>query len=688
MTYNTYSDLGPTADTGVSAGDIQVIPHNPRHPDRDPVWPLKYPELIRPTNDQMSQVTVSDESWLLSDINTSSNNSLYLHHQPTFQSTITVSDGVLDDALTDYENGVVYFSVLPTGDFTVGYIANPDKYYGEYLETIHDLLMKITQILGAGTDAGIANAQLFVNELPAELAAKLPNAIVFSAIDRDITLASSTDPGAPGGTKHIFTLGNYEDEFDFHVPVLRVSGIVEAGNSGETTSPSVTDLQVTDFIQTGDVYVNQTLKLAVYGDAVVHGDLYTQGTHYTVNGSTTLNKSTTHGDTFLGDSTDDTAYVAGDLDVTGGITAYGVTKDHRFDRSIVFTDGSLRGVTGHVSTVDTLDPSLIEHVRKYYAGDYKRNTVNEAPRYYEIFGLSVDTVVAANQLKDSTISSIWTGNVNDSTGWYYYKKYAYDNGWYVGIHSGPDAGERIPIAGFDTTTKIWTLTRNLPSGAAASGTTFRIYHEGRQQLDFGRSGNNVILYATTAYPTVCNRDGVIKILTQNAQVAMPAVAGWYYIFMNMATAAGSAEESQPTLFYSANPNPSDRAVLLGQAYTNGASVTVGRRIVPNQHFDSGWMRFISGSAAYNRTWSSNWTWAGMYHTHQYDGNPAGRVSLLLAADDGTNKGPTYGQIYQAYPEDQGVRIRVGSGGIYVDMSAAPSTYHGLSLPFWMRVVMR
>lgn len=687
MTYDTFSTLGPTADTGVDTGSIQVIPHNPLHPNRLPVWPEKYPELIRPTNDKMGQVTVSDETWTLSDVDQTNSNRLYLHHQPMFGSTITVSDGVLNSALTDYENGIVYFSTLPTGSFTVSYLANPDKYYGEYLESIHDLLMKITQVLGAGTDEGIRNAQLFVNALPARLKDKLPNAISFQAIDRNIVLASSTDPGAPGGTKHTFTIGNYQDTVAMHVPVCAVSGIGSFGESGGTSSPDVTTGAVQDFINTGLPYVNQTLRLAVYGDAVVHGSMHVLGELTSVQGTRVINTTTYQQDAQLGTSTVDKAYVAGDLDVTGGITALGVTKDHRFDRSIVFTDGTLRGLN-EVCLIDTLDPSLVEKVRKYWAQSHARNCVIEGRRTFHR-KWNVRGVLAANQIQDGNLAAGHALRNDIPTGTHYYGKYSDGEEWYCAMISGADAGVIIPVADYDTSTQVWTLTRNLPSGPAAVGDAFYIFHKGNATGNYiePAGGTTINIIGHPTFPLVAERLGVIKMLTSTVQLTLPA-SGDYYVMMSTATATGAAEETAPTFFYSAYANPSDQAVPIGHVRTSGSAIVWAQCYMPEQKFDSLWMRWTVAGTGYDQTWGSTRTYPSQWIGTSPNIAARRPVSILLAPQHATQTGPDLTQVEVTTPEEDGIRVQVPRTGIVIDTSNAGALpFYGISDPLWMRVIV-
>ena len=151
MAYTTHSDSSPENNTSyINTGLVSLVPINPYNPSATAInWPANYDLFVNKTNDQQVSVSVSDETHAVSEI---ADSGLYLNHKPRRGTTINATAGaVIDSSLTDYNHGVIYFSTLPTSEFTVTYLADPDKYYGEYLTQIQDVLHKLEIWAGAGS---------------------------------------------------------------------------------------------------------------------------------------------------------------------------------------------------------------------------------------------------------------------------------------------------------------------------------------------------------------------------------------------------------------------------------------------------------------------------------------------------------------------------------------------------------
>jgi hypothetical protein len=714
MSYQTVSTFALSNLSGITSSLIKRIEHNPFHPLATTVYfPDQYDELVSPTNDQMSPVLVEDETYAVSDILTG-DSSLYLQHKPRFGTSIDVSSGTL--GLKDYEHGIVYFTSLPTGDFTVQYLAESDKYYGEHLQVIQDILHKVQWLIGAGTEVseGIKNAELFLDSLPAGLLARMPNAISFRAIDRDIEIRSSTDGASPNGTQHRITLGNGDDDVfvdarrfvvrrsvtsgptPSYVDILLgdetgdfcsvagdldVTGRTVIGTSGSSANTGVPASSVTGFEATGEPYTQGSLKLAVHGDAVVYGDLHVLGQLVTYNIERNIqvnvfedalevgNDSFLKGDVRIGATTDRTLYVGGDTELTGELRIYGAGgKAVHVDTSIEFHDGGLKG-DYQQCTIDDLDPSYMELTRTLMRSEYKSHYHNDALPAYVYQGTTTSSS-ANTELVDTAASSL-TGEYPSGT----YHSAKYDEGDYIAVVNN----QRIPVKSFNPTTKTWTLARAVDGlTTIPSSTSFQIYHSrGHGNFIQAGVGLSVSIKGSEVFPFVGNARGIVKYRESDYTLAVPANST-VYIFMSTLVGVNGIDEDAPTFSYSTSNVEDDRSVLIGKVVTNGSAPTSIVCYDVNGQYDTGWVKFDAAA-------TGNVQQAGNDYTiSAYLGNTKRRtrttVRGMIAANTGSMPDLTQlgvlafdSSTYVKTLGDQSIVIKTSSGAL-----------QGISLPYWLR----
>jgi hypothetical protein len=672
-----------------------------------------YDELVSPTNDQMSPVLVEDEDHALTDILTG-DQSLYLYHKPKFGTSISTSSGTL--GLLDYQHGIVYFNSLPTGDFTVQYLADPDKYYGEHIGNLQDLLHKVQWLIGAGTtvNEGIKNAEFFLDSLPADIVARMPNAISLRAIDRDIEIRSTTDSGAPSGTSHRITLGNGEDEvfIDAERVVLHrsvvggptpsylsvrvgdetgdfcsvagnldVTGEVIIGTRGTSANPGISPSAVTSFQDTGQPYTGDYLRLAVHGDTVVFGNLHVLGQTLTYNVTQNIqvnvfeeslevgHNAYVRGNTRLGANTESTTYVAGDLDVTGEVTLYGAGGAAiNVDTSIVFHDGSLKGPYQQC-LVDGLDPSYMEMSRPLTRESYRTHHVNDALPLYVYEGTTT-SASANNELVDTATSAL-TGAYPSGT----YHAEKYDDGRYVAVVNS----QRIPVQSFNPSTKTWLLSRAITGlSSVASGTTYQIYNmTGSGDFIEAGVGLSVVIQASAVFPFVGNADGVIKKRTANYTLVVPA-SSTVYIFMSTLPGVNGIDQDAPTFFYKTSNVEDDKSVLIGKVVTNGSAPTSIVCYDINGRYDTGWIKF-DGSA------TGNVQLAGSdYTVGAKIGNTKRRLAATVKGYIAANTGdmPDLTQMGALGWDSSAYVKTIGNESVVIKTPSG--TYQSISLPYWLR----
>ena len=193
MAYTTHSDSSPENNTSyINQALVNLVPNNPYHPNATTInWPSNYDLFVNKTNDQQVSVNVSDETHEVSEITADSG--VYLNHKPRRGTSITATAGaVINSGVIDYNHGIVYFNTLPTSEFTVSYLADPDKYYGEYLTQIQDVLHKLEIWAGAGSvmNEGVRTAEVLINSTNSKVDSKLPHNIHIADLGKDITFQS------------------------------------------------------------------------------------------------------------------------------------------------------------------------------------------------------------------------------------------------------------------------------------------------------------------------------------------------------------------------------------------------------------------------------------------------------------------------------------------------------------------
>lgn len=725
MAYQTFSNQAPDNLTGITAALVKVVQHNPKHPNTAVSnYPAEYPKFVSPTNDQMSSILVEDEVHPLADVDTGNQNRCFLHHQPVFGATISVSSGTVNSALTDYEHGIIYFSALPTGQFTVQYQANPDKYYGEFLQAIQDVIHSIVWLLGAGQtlNEGIRNAEVYVDSLPANLQARLPNAIRMNGIPKDIWIRSSTDPVAPGGTKHTITLGNGEDtvvvdakhlltkrsisgsamnmrfgdetgDFASFGGGVDITGTVVMGVRGTSKNPTISSSAVQAFELTGAPYVSGTYELAVHGDAVVHGDLWVLGTTTTLNVTRNIqvnvfeedlevgNNIFVKGSTRFGASTSQKTQFGGTVEITGGLDVYGAgAAPIRIDTPIIFTNGALKG-SFQQTTIDGLDPSYIECVRKYMRSDYRHGWPIDGMRT-PLFEGTITYLTGLDLIADTGVpNSITTAF---PTGTYYAGKFDHGDFTLI-IKTGTNKGERIPIRAFDQSSGQWTLTRELDN-AYAVGDQFAVYSERNSLPNFVQAGVglSVRIQASSVWPLVGWQKGVIKKRGSNYDILSLPANSTVYIFMTVKNGVNGMDEDEPTFFYSLSNVESDESILLAVAVTGPSSVTSVTCYSINAAYDTLWTKFDTAASGNTLAIGADWTISARMGNQKRASLNTDRVEIFVAPD--TAGAPDLTSIKRVDLHSAGFYIKtVGMSSLTV---ATPTAgYLSLSAPYWVRVVL-
>lgn len=712
MSYETNHSSAPSNNTGdLTSSLIRRVEHNPYHHLATTIhYPDGYDEFVTQTNDQMSPVLVEDETYGVSAILTGElyNNSLYLQHKPKFRTPITVSDGVITNG-TDYEHGVVYFSTMPTGEFTVQYLSDPDKYFGEHITVLQASIHKLENLLGAGTTVheGIKNAEFILASKPAALNNRLPHAVSLSTLTGDLSFGSEvgTDPieitlGSGQDTVNVdavefnvysstgdttINLGQLTGDLTNVAGDLTILGHTYAGDPSTTVSPSVSQVTVDNFKLTGTPYTGDTLKLAVHGDAVFFGDAYFFGQVISIDVTREITVSvhesdlavdhtlTVGGDSYFGTSTNSRAYFAGNATLTGGLTVIGAgNASISFDGPIVMTNGSVKGPFQQ-GTVDGLDCSYIERVRKYQRPEFKTGHVNDGVRAV-IYSGTVTSTGAANELIDTGASTMASAL---PAGTFFSGRF--NGGDFVAlITSGPNAGQRVPIWSYNNTAPYkWFLSRSLAT-AATAGTTYQIYHaNGHSNVVQAATGLNVTIKGSTSVPLIANANGIIKVRTTDYTLSLPA-STTSYVFLSTAPGVNGIDQDEPTFYSKTNYIEDEKSVLLAAVTTDGSSVTAITNYDFNASYDSGWVKFDTVASGNVKLAGADWT---------IDAKIGSNVKQINAKFSGL--------IYNgSSPSINGARLPLDST-IYIKQVSADSivvkttgsTYLGYTVPYWLRIIV-
>lgn len=625
MAYTTHSDSSPENNTSyINQALVNLVPNNPYHPNATTInWPSNYDLFVNKTNDQQVSVNVSDETHEVSEITADSG--VYLNHKPRRGTSITATAGaVINSGVIDYNHGIVYFNTLPTSEFTVSYLADPDKYYGEYLTQIQDVLHKLEIWAGAGSvmNEGVRTAEVLINSTNSKVDSKLPHNIHIADLGKDITFQS--DGSDTGG--NTINFGNSYDIVDVNAKEFRVfrgtfddgnnadpirvtisdhtgdvvfmNGLVNLSPTGTTRATGITDAAVSGALfssESGrDGGANDALR--VFGDVFIAGDLYTMGDHNVQNVTVTssFNVFTDNlrvkGDSYLGDASTDNVYISGPATVTGKLTA----KDNiEVSKSILFTN------SGAVSTVDGLDASYIANRHTYMrpgGPEWCGDSVNMCS-----IGITIGTgVVAAGYIGSTTLASASTNQLIDTgvtgadiyTNSLYYSGRFNDGTWTAEITSGPDVGVKVPIVKWDETITGWVLSRALSTNQN-SGVSYTVYSKYLCNPDFvTAAGTNFSIAASTTSPVVADIKGVVKLCNTNTSISFDNSAiGKRYLFASNED-AGVDLESGP-VWYTADHNvPSDRSILVAELNLTGAEVKIDPDTVityrPSSKFDTAW----------------------------------------------------------------------------------------------------
>lgn len=631
MPYSENSSHSPLNAGDITQSSVERVSNNPNNPDNSIHWPTQYDAFITKTNDQMSSVNVT-ETHKLTDIQAGV---LYLQHRPRLNATITIVDPGTAPASTsavisntDYNNGVITLSALPTspttGEFTVSYLADPDKYYGEYLtqlqDGIHELQKWTGLPSGGSADEGIANASYALLSLGGNLAARLPYAKNISALpaSTDLTIASDT------GVSNTITVGNGGDDVKLKSDLVEINDAVNvegsavsevthvygqlrvAEDSGNTLSDTGGANYTAHSTNASSYFGNEDSNdVAVfYGDIQVFGDI-------TTNGSVVANTTTTNtdviaanlnvqGNTVLG------AGIANTTTASGPMTVQGATA---LNSTVTIADNVTLAAG---KTVDGVDLKALSSALEYMrpgGPDWKGDSINithyttDVYRFQstgtETLGVSrtaSGTGAGTNTLSDDTPATLMAAAYptnNDNVAYNSgstYDVYA-DGSWYLKITSGALNGNvyRV-VSGPSTVSNKWTLDRAL-TGGSTSGASYIVYSPYRNIPNhLTGAGTTATLNASASNPVVLTAGGTVFQITSNTNVTVGSTTGTYYIFARK-DSAGSLE------LYSVDGEPfsSPGSVCLGHVYVSGGSITDVKPARPNQKYDSGWVEVGTGT---------------------------------------------------------------------------------------------
>jgi len=687
MAYTTHSDSSPDKNTSyIDTSLNRLVQNNPYHPTAPNIlWPTYYDVFVNKTDDQQVSVSVSDEKHITGDINTADNNALYMNHKPRLGSTVTSTFGTIDTGLTDYNHGIVYFvdGSLPASDFTLTYLADPDKYYGEYISQMQDVLHKLEIWAGAGPGPveggeGVRSAEILVKTRNAKIDNKLPNRIHVQGLTAPITF------GSVGVTSNEITLGNSQDivqinakEFrvyrgtfndsatydpitgtitDHTSDVLNISGLVSMSPTGTSRNTDFSAISVQSGLVSGtDRNSGIWDALRVYGNTYIAGDLFTLGDHTVMN--TTITSETNvfqqnmqvNGNSWFGDASSDKVYVAGDLIVSGKIDQIGNTAedDVTINRDVILDNHN--GTTP--SLVDGLDPSYIANRHKYMrpAGpDWCGDTVNIC----SIGQMAEDGTITGGAIGAATQDST-TGNLvidtsmSDNqiiTGGLHYTGRFDDGTWILDIQSGPSNGEKIPIAAYNYDLTGWQLSRVL-SSVPASGMSYKIYNPYFCNPNFvSVAGSNFQVSPSTTNPVVANIRGIVK-SNVDSDLAIsidPTVDDTKYLLLSNENDESSPFMETDGIWYGSNYGvPSDQSIIVGEAECISSTLDSSTLVTyrPAGKYDSTWK------------WTGILTSLTLYHNLGGDFRAQDyKITIHKAGTDIDGPGTTVSQVIGGTPE--------------------------------------
>jgi len=685
MSYETLTSRSPSFKGDITTSLIDRVENNPFHPLAETTrWPLKYDEFVRKTNEAMGAVMVSDETGSTADILTGQLNAYHLQHIPQYGGTVQVSDGTLDTSLTNYQRGIVYFDTLPSSDtFVFTYMAEPDRYFGEYLTVLQDSIHQLQTFLGAGTEQGegVMNAKLVMGTRSAGIASRLPHSMPLDALDEGLLVQS--DPGGAGKT-HRF--GGAQDSLELRGQRLDVKGdsndidMFFGANSGD------------DAFFAGQVVIT--------GDVTILGDLNVTGARVIQDGTTTVNtevaqlKLIAEYEAILGVSSSAMTYVGGGMDVTGRFRHIGAGNlDAHFDRDIQLRDGAIRGVT-HESKIDGMNPSTVEKLRPYYVNyDWKAASLNAGPRQGILTGVATNTGLDFLDITGG-ITALRSADPHD-----FGNKYQAGD-YFVTFTSFPNSdaevGKSVPVTDMLTGSERIELSRALR--ASPEGASFVVHHRyALPNIISDGGGLSVTINASTAQKIVGNRQGRMKVRESSTSVLSLPDDSTAYIFMKVSDGVGDIEEDEPTFFYregspltGSNPEAwveSDEDVLIGKVVTAGGAISSITHFRYNYRFDSEWLKVGGGSPISD---------GAQFQIDHLFGNALRMQDVWpfsVSVTDSTGDLPNLSTIRVGHLTVSAAAAAVGEFQL-IDITPEQATVDlptaaniGLSTPFWVRVKM-
>lgn len=606
MAYSSDSANSPVNrdSSEISTSNVVRVTNNPYNQSNTINWPSSYDAFITKTNDQMTSVSVTDEVHLVADIPDTF--IIYMQHRPRLNASVTITGSGDESALIntiDYTTGAIQLHDYPTGDadgnVTLVYLADPDKYYGEYLTQLQDSIHAM-QFWAGTPDGGVehegaANANFAILSTGGTVADKLPYSTNLSALASgdSITIASDT-----GVTNNSITLGNASDQLivdsdDVDLTLNSTDRVNVRGKlvvAEEGTSVSLDSGSVGHATNAG-LYTDTASDVAVfYGDVKIFGDILTDGS-ITTNTNTTVTNVLAQdlqvdGNTILGDSTADTTTVSGAFSA-GSTSTF--TGEATFSENIVLAADK---------TVDGVDLKALDTVLDYIRpgdGTWKGDALNSTHYTSTAWSGITSTESIGYTSTGSHVTSVTTGGVliTDSaatSGAYdasntfneaYDDVYA-DGSWRLKFLTGSRAGEVFTvISGPVTNTNQWELDRVCDGTVGSSYVVYSPYRNIPKHLT--TSGLVVTLDASTVNPVICTADGTLHVVTDATNTLTVPASTTSYIHLR------TDSNGDPELFYTDSWVQSAGSAFLGYVTMGTSSASTLVNTFPNRRFDSGWV---------------------------------------------------------------------------------------------------
>ncbi len=464
MSYDLFSEYAPINNSGtVSASYARTIPNNPANVDAtDSMFPNYYDQFVNKTEGRSdAPVFVVGEPHSPSEIDyVGSIGFLTLHHsilRSDSGASVVSSDGVINLSASDFSNGILAYSVVPSGNFIVNYLAVQDALYGEHINAIQNSLMSVQSVLGAGSVSGegIRNATVWVKDYPASTQRVLPNAIHTESLEQNVTIKGEA------GSSRTITLGNGLDKVTIDVAQFNITSsdpsAVISGNIGDSNADVMRFNCPVAILATGGVSggllptgtfagaafsvgnpnqstwsgatagpyakpetgANQFPIARFFGDVHVVGDLFIQGTTQVFSSLTGAQVSQINdilqvnedlrvsGDSVLGMNSNTTTTVGGDLTVGGYLDVQGNNNDISQINTPVFVKNQGNNQNSFGGSYDsTIVPAGTQYIPDlpYYVGQIPRRapgTINDrsANKHFHIDGLDPSYIAKSLALR-------------------------------------------------------------------------------------------------------------------------------------------------------------------------------------------------------------------------------------------------------------------------------------------------